>query len=53
MKRTIILATAALIGLAACDRDDHDDGPVYNTHDNVVETNDADECPRADGQPCR
>ena len=51
MKRIIILATALTIGLAACDDDDHD-GPVYQTN-NMVVSNHTEECPRADGQPCR
>lgn len=46
----LTLVAVATLALAACE----DNDKVYVPEDNtVVVTNDADECPRADGQPCR
>lgn len=50
MRRFAILAIAfASIAVAACD----DERPINTNEVPPVVTNDADECPRADGTPCR
>lgn len=47
MKRTFALAFACALALTACDS-----GPAYQPNLNNPPKED-NECPRADGQPCR
>lgn len=53
--RRMLLASVAMLALAACDTDRVVD-QNYSTNETVVNEdaqNDIDECPRADGQPCK
>lgn len=50
MKKIALTIAVLTLGLAACDKDEPVDRN-YSTNSSVH--NDVDECPRADGTPCR